>query len=135
MAFPLIPVLIAGLTLAACASAMTTPKVKRPLTSLAGSEWSPHGMQGQFVQFRSGGELSGSGGCNNFFGTYTVDGETLTIGPLASTKKMCASGMMEEQAFLSALQKARRIETTHLTLAMYDETGRLLLDLQRRDWD
>ncbi len=135
MAFPFLPLLIAGLTLAACANAVTTPKAERPLSSLAGSEWGLSGMPGQFVQFRSGGDLSGSGGCNNFFGTYALDGHALTIGPLASTKKMCASGMPEERAFLSALQNARRIEATHLTLAIYDENGRLLLDLQRRDWD
>ena len=96
MAFPLIPLVIAGigLGLAACAKVASTPKVDRPLYDLAGSEWGFEGGSERFVQFRAKGELSGSGGCNNFFGTYDLNGTTLTIGPLASTKKMCASGIL-----------------------------------------
>ena len=29
--------------------------------------------------------VSGSGGCNDYRGTYTVGGESLTFGPLAAT--------------------------------------------------
>ena len=35
------------------------------------------------------GQVSGSSGCNRFTGTYTIDGDTLTFGPLASTKMAC----------------------------------------------
>ena len=33
--------------------------------------------------------VSGNAGCNDYTGSYTVDGEKLTIGPLAATKKAC----------------------------------------------
>lgn len=135
MAFPIIPLLIAGLGLAACAKITATPKADRPLYDLAGSEWGFQDGSEPFVQFRAKGELSGSGGCNNFFGTYDLDGTSLTIGPLASTKKMCAGAMDTEREFLSALQQARRIEATHLTLNIFDASGTLLLGLKRRDWD
>lgn len=141
MAFPLIPLVILGLGLglAACTKAVTTAKVDRPLYDLAGSEWGFKGGSDKaperFVQFRAKGELSGSGGCNNFFGTYDLNGTALKIGPLASTKKMCAGGMEDERAFLGALQSARRIEATHMALNIFGENGELLLGLQRRDWD
>lgn len=135
MAFPIVPLLILSLGLTACAAALTKPKPDRTIHSLAGSEWGIKNGSKQFVQFQNNGELLGSGGCNNFFGTYDLNGTVLTIGPLASTKKMCPDGMDAEQDFLTALQKSTRIEATHFTLKIFDANDELLLDLQRRDWD
>lgn len=137
MAFPFVPLIIVGLGLGltACVKAVTAPKPDRPLYQLAGSEWGPQDGTKQFVQFRSGGELSGHGGCNSFFGTYDLNGTELTIGALASTKKMCPAGMSEEQEFLRALQDSRRIKATHFSLILFGADGEELLRLQRRDWD
>ncbi len=58
------------------------------------------------------GRASGSSGCNTFTGSYEVDGHTIAIGPLATTRKMCAEAdvMMQERLFLKALQAGTRIE-------------------------
>ena len=51
--------------------------------------------------------VSGSAGCNNFTSTYRLEGDKLSIGPAAATRRMCASpeGIMEqEQRFLNALE-------------------------------
>ena len=48
---------------------------------------------------------------------------------------MMCPDMGAEQTFLKALQDSRRIEATHLTLALFDEAGAELLKLKRRDWD
>lgn len=61
------------------------------------------------ILFGEDGELSGSAGCNQYIGGYTVDGNTIQIGQLGSTMRFCAEpeGVMEqEQAFLAALQSA-----------------------------
>jgi len=53
------------------------------------------------------GELTGSAGCNNYFASYELDGQALTIGPAGATRKMCGApeGIMEqEQAYLSILE-------------------------------
>jgi heat shock protein HslJ len=73
------------------------------------------------VLFGDNGELSGSAGCNQFVGGYTVDGNTIEIGQLGSTMRFCAEpeGIMEqEQAFLAALQSAAtfRIEADQLEM-------------------
>lgn len=135
MAFPIIPLLLIGVGLTACATVLAKPKPDRVLYSLAGSEWGLKGEPDPFVQFKSNGELLGFGGCNNFFGNYDLNGTILTIGPLASTKKLCLGNMDIEQNFLAALQKSTRIEATHMTLKIFDSKSELLLDLQRRDWD
>ncbi len=138
MAFPIIiPLAIGVLVLAGCAKVATDVRNNRPLISLEGSEWSqiPIGPSEQFVAFKSNGEIIGHGGCNAFFGQYTQDGPTLTIGALASTKKMCRDVMESESAFMRNLQETRRIDATHLKLSLYNADDEALMHLRRRDWD
>lgn len=59
--------------------------------------------------FAEDGTLSGSAGCNNYTATYTVDGEQITITPVATTMMMCVEpeGVMEQEAeFIAALATA-----------------------------
>jgi heat shock protein HslJ len=50
--------------------------------------------------------VSGSGGCNNIAGGYRMSGNTLRIGPLASTRKACMDGSRNalENRFLAVLE-------------------------------
>ncbi len=41
------------------------------------------------IEFRADGTVSGFAGCNTFHGTYSSDGASLTLGPLATTKIGC----------------------------------------------
>jgi heat shock protein HslJ len=55
------------------------------------------------VRFESG-RLSGFAGCNNFSGGYTLAGDQLKIGPVASTQMACPEpGSSIENAFHAAL--------------------------------
>ena len=138
MAFPvIIPLAVGALVLAGCAKVANDVRKARPLASLEGSEWGPENIPAleQFVAFKSGGEVRGFGGCNQFFGQYSQEGQTLTIGALASTKKACPEGMEAESTFLKTLQDTRKIEATHVTLRLLDADGQELMQLRRRDWD
>ena len=138
MAIPVIlPLAIGALVLAGCAKVASDVRKARPLASLEGSEWGPETLPTpeQFVAFKAGGEIRGFGGCNQFFGQYSQEGQTLTIGALASTKKFCADVMQAENRFLQTLQETRKIEATHVTLRLYDAEGQQLMQLRRRDWD
>ena len=73
------------------------------------------------AEFGDDGQLSGSGGCNSYTGSYEADGDSLSIGPLGLTMMMCEQpeGIMDqEMAFLSALQsadsQARQGEQLHI---------------------
>ena len=74
--------------------------------------------------FTEDGKLNGSAGCNNYMTSYTVDGQSITIQPAASTRKMCtAEGVMEQEAqFLNALTTAAtwRIDGDRLELRTAD---------------
>ena len=112
-----------------------TKRAHGPLAHLAGSEWSPENNSAQFIAFKQGGELAGFGGCNNIFGNYVEDGQRLTIGSLAMTKKLCPDVMEAERAFIQILERAHSFKATHLRLVITDADEKTLLALKRRDWD
>ncbi len=57
--------------------------------------------------FDAKGTVSGKGGCNNFNGGYTVDGNNIKIGPLASTMMACEEAVSkQETAFFKAMGNA-----------------------------
>jgi heat shock protein HslJ len=69
------------------------------------------------VRFESG-RLSGFAGCNNFSGSYALDGDQLKIGPVASTQMACPEpGSSIETAFHKALSGTLRyaVDGDHLT--------------------
>ena len=73
------------------------------------------------IEFRDDGTLGGSDGCNRYMSGYTLTGEALTIGPLASTRMACKGpeGAAEQaRAYAEALGtvSAYRIEGNELTL-------------------
>lgn len=135
----LIPLALGALVVAGCTKAVTEIRKAQPLTTLEGSEWGPldNAVADQFVGFKANGEIVGNGGCNNFFGQYTQEGTALTIGALASTKKMCADRdvMESEAAFMQLLQDTRRADGTHKALTLYGADDGILMQLRRRDWD
>jgi len=85
--------------------------------------------------FGTDGNLSGSSGCNTYVGSYKVDGDKITIGPLASTKKFCidpAGVMDQESQFLAALQSAAAYKMEGNRLELRTQDGALAADLQRK---
>ncbi len=113
----LIPMVLVLIALSACSSASFS-KPAQP--QLPGSQWelASFGSAGEQVPvapsakptllFPEGDKLNGSGGCNSFGGTYTVDGNKIAVSRLASTLKACADPdlMAQEARYLAALQKA-----------------------------
>jgi heat shock protein HslJ len=57
------------------------------------------------IQFRHGEDrLTGFTGCNDFTGSYSVDGDRLQLGEIAVTQKACLEGMAIERRYLLALR-------------------------------
>jgi heat shock protein HslJ len=53
------------------------------------------------------GAVTGQAGCNTFRATYSTDGNRITVGPAAATRKMCGDAVMtQEREFLKALETA-----------------------------
>ena len=72
--------------------------------------------------------VSGSAGCNRFTGSFTTDGDRLSIGPLATTRMACPEPQMRiEEAVLRTLAAARRWTQTDSTLVIETGTGDRLI--------
>ena len=63
------------------------------------------------MELTENGKIFGSGGCNNYTGSYTIINNQLQISPLASTFKMCPPAVMnQETIFFQALGEAKTIK-------------------------
>jgi len=76
--------------------------------------------------FGADGQVSGSGGCNRYFGPYESKDAALQVGPLASTRMACVApeGVMEQETlYLNALQEAATYTVDGNTLTIRDAGG------------
>ncbi len=80
--------------------------------------------------FAEDGTVAGSGGCNNFNGTYTTDGSALDFGPLMSTKKACADEAISKQEanYFAALDKVASFAFAGDHLQLRDADGSLQVE-------
>lgn len=77
------------------------------------------------AEFRSDGRVSGSAGCNRYMGSFQAT-ETggLMIGPLATTRMLCAQPVMDQEtAYLSALAATTQYRFENDELIFRDGTG------------
>lgn len=63
------------------------------------------------IAIASGGEVTGSGGCNALRGTAQINGISLAFGTIATTRKMCPPAVMDQEGkFLRALDLTREFQ-------------------------
>ncbi len=80
--------------------------------------------------FGSDNTLSGSGGCNTFASTYTIEGSQLSIGLPVATLSNCPepAGIMEQETFyLANLVEAATYAVDAQTLSLLDSAGNIRL--------
>ena len=124
-----------GLVLAVGTAGMTMG------ADLAGSEWRPSFMRAaelpagshMVVQFNPDGGITGNGGCNRFFGGYTISGNHIKIGPIASTRKGCPGLLLAEAALFATLEAAKSFAQSDATLVLFDAAGAKLAQFVRAE--
>ena len=105
--------------------------------SLDGTQWVLVTLEGEpplmgkapSAEF-SADQISGSAGCNHYFGTYAVSGGEITITDVARTEMYCMDpeGVMDqEEAFLAALASAASYRLSEARLELLDATGGVIL--------
>ncbi|MBT3270757.1 META domain-containing protein [Candidatus Poribacteria bacterium] len=78
------------------------------------------------------GSLSGSGGCNQYGGSYVADDGAISLGHLAWTEMACAPEIMvQEMAFLGVISSVTKYATTTTHLTLTDATGSESATFQR----
>jgi heat shock protein HslJ len=73
------------------------------------------------------GQAAGSGGCNQWSAAYTLDGSSLSFGPVNSTLMMCeGAGGQIETFYLADLESVRSWGISGTTLTLSGDTGPVL---------
>jgi heat shock protein HslJ len=86
------------------------------------------------IEFDGGSQVSGSGGCNRFTGSYAFTDGELSFGPLAGTKRMCPEAMMDqEDRFHRALGAIDRVVVDGPFLLIYTAGEERPLKFTRQD--
>lgn len=76
------------------------------------------------------GRISGSAGCNRYFGEVALDGNDLTIstGPMGMTRMACSEEVMEQEAaFIEALGRVTRFAIEGETLYLFSDSEEVLV--------
>jgi len=80
------------------------------------------------------GSASGSGGCNRFATSATINGAKIAFKPAAATRMMCSPAVMDqERKFFAALDETRTysVEAATGKLFLYDKDGKIVARLSR----
>lgn len=111
-------------------------------TDLIGPTWVAEDIDGKGVvdnlqstiTFTTDGTLHGSGGCNRFHGSYTVAGDKLDLGQLASTSRACLPAIDEQETrFHQALEKTRGYRLDRGLLHLVDLNGNPTMRLWKQN--
>ena len=95
---------------------------------LAGSAWTLTDLAGgnligdrvPTLTFPEAGRAAGNASCNRFFGTVSIKGSDLKLGPLATTRMACTEAVMEQETtYLKILQAAAHFEIANSTLTLH----------------
>jgi heat shock protein HslJ len=80
--------------------------------------------------FGADGSMSGGTGCNTFRGAYEIDGATISIGPLRTTRMACPPELAEQEAgILKSLDAASSFSLAPGTATLLNAAGQLVLSL------
>ena len=82
--------------------------------------------------FAEEGNLSGNNSCNNFFGSYTIDGDNVRLMPAGNTMKACVDALMDqEQRVMTAMPEVTNASLAKGKLLLKDAKGNTQLVLSR----
>ena len=86
------------------------------------------------ANFGEDGQLTGSGGCNSYFGPYETQGDNISMGPFGATQMMCSEpeGLMDQESqYLAALESADTYKVEGDRLSMRTADGAMAVNFQR----
>lgn len=79
------------------------------------------------------GKITGSGGCNRYFGKAIIKGSTINFGPAGSTRMACAGGgMQQEAAYFNNLKKVQSWNINGNKLMLTDSTGQTIMTFRKQ---
>ena len=84
------------------------------------------------AKFGTDGMLTGNSGCNDYTATYKIDGDKISIGPAATTRKACEQAVMDQETqYLAALSTAATYKIDGSKLELRTADGALAADFMK----
>lgn len=119
------------LVVTSCAT--STNHTKKQAQKLIGVQWTLSSIYGEdislpaegpqaYITFRDNEqkEVSGSTGCNSFFGTYLLSGDTLVLSDINKTLRACQRPYAElESSMMKLFNETNRFEVENETLEFF----------------
>lgn len=124
-------IMVVALTLAACGGLASAQG------NLDGTRWilltyretKPIGSVRPTLNFEKD-QVSGNASCNNYGGSYQVDGEKITFGPMFMTEMYCVAleGIMDQESlYLKMMGSVERFELNEGLLVLFLSDGGTLV--------
>ncbi|SHO61363.1 META domain-containing protein [Algoriphagus zhangzhouensis] len=103
------------------------------LSSLMGSGLDLNKFTGGLpsLSFLDGGKLAGYSGCNDFSGSFQLEGTGIQLDPGAITKKACPGN--GEQTFLDAIAKVRDFKVSKDKLTLLQGAEEIMTLVPKKD--
>lgn len=76
--------------------------------------------------------LSGSGGCNQLVGTYSVEGNSIQTNMIAATRMACLQAGNVDDELIMTLTQVKSWNILGQRMELYDQLGRLLVRFEAR---
>jgi len=118
----------------ACGKASTSPSAIiggvwkiRSIETYAGGIVGVANTAGYTVEFKDGGKLAARADCNQCSGTYSISGDSLTVGALACTRAFCGSSSYDV-VFLDILSNATTFGVQGIELTIESPKGALRMN-------
>ncbi|MBQ5643166.1 MAG: META domain-containing protein [Bacteroidaceae bacterium] len=128
--------LVAGMALGSCTCGKTNSD---NLETHIVNRWNILAANGQstneadmlpFIEFTDSGAVNGNASVNNFFGQYTLKGDSIFFDQMGATSMMGHS-MDTEIAVLTALSNCATLELQDSTLYAKDMQGNIVLTMEK----
>lgn len=104
----------------------------------------PKDIKSATIAFEKSGKVSGVAFCNNYQGTYVIDGNNISFGPVATTQKACTGQSMTfETKYLTSLSNTTKYKIENDNLYLNNDKGKTLLlfklrpevSIENTDWN
>lgn len=127
------------LLLSACAPQQAVSPSPEP-SNLKGTAWTVTKIKGDATVAASqptlefaDGKVSGTSGCNLFFGDYTQEGAGLKFDPIGSTQMYCAETSDQESAFFDALDQVSAARKAGEGVELTNSAAEVMLTLVTKE--
>ena len=131
---------VMSLLLAGCAGAPRGSAADA--ASLSGTQWRALQINGQpaierpptTLRFASATQVTGHGGCNNYFGKAQFGADGVQLGPAAATRRACPSAIQQqEDAWFKLLEAVRGVRLDKGSLLLLDARGGVIARMVRHE--